>query len=89
MATTSRSSRLSPADADHRAAPARAEVVPAIRATGLLELVGDTPLLEIRRLTRGLLRPSVKIFAKLEGFNPGGSVKDRAAKKMIEAGHRT
>jgi S-sulfo-L-cysteine synthase (O-acetyl-L-serine-dependent) len=84
MATISRSSRLSRAAADHRPAPI--EVVPQPRAAGILELVGNTPLLEIRRLTRGLLRPSVRIFAKLEGFNPGGSVKDRPAKKMIEVG---
>ena len=35
---------------------------------------------------RVLLAPGVRIFAKLEGFNPGGSVKDRAARKMIELG---
>ncbi|HEY6421533.1 MAG TPA: PLP-dependent cysteine synthase family protein [Candidatus Binataceae bacterium] len=60
--------------------------MPAARADNVLELVGNTPLLEIRRLTAGLIRPGVKIFAKLEGFNPGGSVKDRPAKKMIEVG---
>ncbi len=62
------------------------EVVPATRAASVLELIGNTPLLEITRLTRGLLRPGVRIFAKLEGFNPGGSVKDRPARKMLEAG---
>jgi cysteine synthase B len=41
-------------------------------------------LLEITRLTGGLLRPDVHLYAKLEGFNPGGSVKDRAVRKMIE-----
>jgi S-sulfo-L-cysteine synthase (O-acetyl-L-serine-dependent) len=61
-----------------------AEVVPTPRATSVLELIGNTPLLEITRLTAGLLRPGVHLFAKLEGFNPGGSVKDRAARKMIE-----
>jgi S-sulfo-L-cysteine synthase (O-acetyl-L-serine-dependent) len=61
-------------------------VVPAERANNVLELIGNTPLLEIRRLTAGLIRPGVRIFAKLEGFNPGGSVKDRPAKKMIEVG---
>ena len=79
MATTSRSSRPSPADANHT-------VVPVARARSVLELIGNTPLLEITRLTRGLLRPGVRIFAKLEGFNPGGSVKDRPAKKMLEVG---
>jgi cysteine synthase B len=53
-----------------------------------LSLIGDTPLLEIRRITDGL-RPDVRIFAKLEGFNPGGSVKDRAALKMVQDGLRT
>ncbi len=60
--------------------------MPAERANNVLELIGNTPLLEIRRLTAGLIRPEVRIFAKLEGFNPGGSVKDRPAKKMIEVG---
>jgi cysteine synthase B len=56
------------------------------RCRSVLELIGNTPLLEITRLTEGLLRPGVRIFAKLEGFNPGGSVKDRAARKMVEIG---
>jgi cysteine synthase B len=60
------------------------EVAPTLRASSVLELIGNTPLLEITRLTAGLLRPGVHLFAKLEGFNPGGSVKDRAARKMIE-----
>jgi S-sulfo-L-cysteine synthase (O-acetyl-L-serine-dependent) len=79
MATISRSSLQSPADVSH-------EIVPAERALSVLDLVGNTPLLEITRLTEGLLRPGVRIYAKLEGFNPGGSVKDRAARKMIEIG---
>jgi len=62
------------------------QVVPVARAHSVLGLIGNTPLLEITRLTRGLLRPGVRIFAKLEGFNPGGSVKDRPARKMIEVG---
>ena len=60
--------------------------MPTVRAASVLELIGNTPLLEITRLTRGLLRPGVRIFAKLEGFNPGGSVKDRPARKMLETG---
>jgi S-sulfo-L-cysteine synthase (O-acetyl-L-serine-dependent) len=63
-----------------------AEVVPIPRAQSVLELIGNTPLLEITRLTAGLLRPEVHLYAKLEGFNPGGSVKDRAVRKMIEIG---
>jgi cysteine synthase len=47
----------------------------------VLELVGNTPLVELPRLSP---RKSVQIFAKLEGQNPTGSIKDRVAKKMIE-----
>jgi cysteine synthase len=46
-----------------------------------LELVGRTPLVEIRKLNPN---SRVKIYAKLEKFNPSGSVKDRIAKYMIE-----
>ena len=79
MATTSQSSRRSQADSSR-------EFVPVARALSVLDLIGNTPLLQITRLTEGLLRPEVRIFAKLEGFNPGGSVKDRPARKMIELG---
>ena len=51
----------------------------------VLDLIGDTPLIEIRKIAEGI-SPGVKIFAKLEGFNPGGSVKDRPALKMIQEG---
>jgi cysteine synthase B len=51
-------------------------------ASSLLELVGNTPLVELRRLTP---REGVRIYAKLEGQNPTGSIKDRVAKSMIEA----
>jgi cysteine synthase B len=67
-------------------AEADSEQVPVARAQNVLELVGNTPMLEIRALVRGAVAPGVRILAKLEGFNPGGSVKDRAAKKMIEVG---
>jgi len=60
--------------------------VPTARAHSVLELIGNTPLLEITRVTQGLLRPGVRVFAKLEGVNPGGSVKDRPARKMVELG---
>jgi cysteine synthase B len=62
------------------------EIVPTPRATSVLDLIGNTPLVEIKRLAEGLVRPDVRIFAKLEGFNPGGSVKDRPARKMVELG---
>ncbi|MBC8984377.1 cysteine synthase CysM [Pedobacter sp. N36a] len=48
----------------------------------IIEFVGNTPLVEIQKLHSN---PNVKIFAKLEGNNPGGSVKDRAALNMIRS----
>jgi len=48
----------------------------------IVEFVGNTPLVEIQKLHTN---PNVKIFAKLEGNNPGGSVKDRAALNMIRS----
>jgi cysteine synthase B len=60
----------------------------AVERASVLDLIGNTPMVEIRRITRGLA-PDVKIYAKLEGFNPGGSVKDRAALGMIEEGLRS
>lgn len=47
----------------------------------IFDLIGNTPQVEIRHLSPS---PNVKIFAKLEGQNPGGSVKDRAAYSMIK-----
>ncbi|MSQ48613.1 MAG: cysteine synthase [Deltaproteobacteria bacterium] len=54
----------------------------------VLHLVGNTPLFELTKVTAGL-SPQVRVFTKLEGFNPGGSVKDRAALKMVSEGLRT
>jgi len=48
----------------------------------IIDCIGNTPLAEIRYLN---LNPNVKIYAKLEGNNPGGSVKDRAALNMIRS----
>lgn len=47
----------------------------------LLDFVGNTPLIELKNINKN---PKVKLFAKLEGHNPGGSVKDRAAYGMIK-----
>jgi cysteine synthase B len=47
----------------------------------VLDLIGNTPLVDISALSPN---PQVRILAKLEGQNPGGSVKDRAAKAMVE-----
>jgi cysteine synthase B len=52
------------------------------RYGNLVEAVGNTPLVELPRLSP---KPGVRIFAKLEGRNPTGSIKDRVAKSMIES----
>jgi S-sulfo-L-cysteine synthase (O-acetyl-L-serine-dependent) len=49
---------------------------------GIIDLVGNTPLVQIQTLNTNL---RVKVFAKLEGNNPGGSVKDRPALNMIRS----
>ena len=59
--------------------------VATMRYGSLLDLVGHTPLVEISQLSPN---PRVQIFAKLEGHNPTGSVKDRIAKFMVEAAER-
>ncbi len=51
----------------------------------LVDLVGNTPLVELKRLCPN---PKVTLFGKVEGNNPGSSVKDRAAKYMIEGAER-
>lgn len=48
----------------------------------IIDSIGNTPLVEIRNFHRN---PRVQLFAKLEGTNPGGSVKDRAALSMIQS----
>src|SRR5260370_36800672 len=53
-------------------------------ALALEESIGATPLVELARFARGAAR----IFAKLEWFNPGGSVKDRIARAMIRDAER-
>jgi S-sulfo-L-cysteine synthase (O-acetyl-L-serine-dependent) len=53
----------------------------------ILDLIGNTPLLEIQKIAERL-PAGVRVFAKLEGFNPGGSVKDRPALRMIQEGIR-
>ena len=53
-------------------------------AAGTLAAIGNTPMVELRNLDTGPCR----LFAKLEQFNPGGSVKDRIALGMVEAAER-
>ncbi len=50
-------------------------------APSLLDLIGNTPLVELRRFSP---KPSVRVYAKLEGQNPTGSIKDRIAKAMLD-----
>jgi cystathionine beta-synthase len=52
----------------------------------ILDAIGDTPLVRINRITRGVVPGTV--LAKLETFNPGNSIKDRMAVKMIEDAER-
>jgi [CysO sulfur-carrier protein]-thiocarboxylate-dependent cysteine synthase len=52
------------------------------RFASILEAIGNTPLVELPRLSP---KPGVRIYAKLEGRNPTGSVKDRIAKSMIDS----
>ncbi len=54
-------------------------------AESILDLIGRTPMVRIRRLNPN---PRVTLYAKLEGFNPTGSIKDRIALKMIEQAER-
>jgi cysteine synthase len=71
--TTPRSSCCLPSQVASRVAPC------------LLDLVGSTPLVELPRLSAAAGIPSgVQLWAKLEGENPSGSIKDRVAKAMIE-----
>jgi cysteine synthase len=69
--------------------PHRADVRP-VAGLGpygdVVEAIGHTPLVELRAFSP---KPGVRLFAKLEGHNPTGSVKDRIARAMIEAAERT
>ena len=51
------------------------------RYESILDFIGNTPLVGVHALSPN---PAVKIYAKLEGQNPGGSAKDRIALKMVE-----
>ena len=58
--------------------------VPAKAASSVLDLIGKTPLVRLSRFERST--PGVELYAKAEWQNPGGSVKDRAAARMISDG---
>jgi cysteine synthase B len=53
----------------------------AVLRPSIVDLIGGTPLVRLHRIPRHLKR--VEIYAKVEGLNPGGSVKDRAARQMV------
>jgi [CysO sulfur-carrier protein]-thiocarboxylate-dependent cysteine synthase len=55
------------------------------RYESILDLIGDTPLVGVHALSPN---PAVRMYAKLEGQNPGGSMKDRIALRMVEAAER-
>lgn len=63
------------------------ELAEGVTYHSILDLIGNTPLIKIEKLTRGL--KNVEIYAKAEWYNPGGSVKDRAALSMIEERERS
>src|SRR5262249_7954007 len=51
-------------------------------ASSILDVIGHTPMVRINRITRGVV--AADVVAKIETFNPGNSIKDRMAVKMIE-----
>jgi cysteine synthase B len=53
------------------------QIRPVAAGRSVLELIGNTPLLDFKRITQSVA--PVKVYAKAEWYNPGGSVKDRAA----------
>ena len=71
------------AEADDGPAWAAAEGRP---VTGMVETIGGTPLVELTRIFAGT---PMRVFGKVEGFNPGGSIKDRSALNLIWANLRS
>lgn len=62
--------------------------MPVDTRTNVIDLVGNTPLIELKTLPKALgIKP--KVYVKLELYNPGGSIKDRIAKSMIEYAEST
>ena len=55
------------------------------RFESVLELIGNTPLVGVHALSPN---PAVRVYVKLEGQNPGGSMKDRIARRMVETAER-
>src|ERR1700730_8070423 len=55
----------------------------------LIELFGNTPMVRLHKITRPLGPDAPQVLAKVEYFNPGGSVKDRIALRMVEAAEQS
>jgi cysteine synthase B len=75
-----------PAQARFFAGPTAPSEGPLV-SPSVLQLIGNTPLVEIQRVRDGV-PAGVRLFGKIEGFNPGGSVKDRPALRMVQEGIR-
>jgi cysteine synthase B len=81
---------FTPPDESKKVAMAHVIPIPHLARTEaepLLSTVGNTPLLRLQKIPRDF--PGIEIFAKAEYFNPGGSVKDRAALNMVLDGERS
>jgi cysteine synthase B len=65
----------------------RVSAAPAAATDSILDLIGNTPLVRLRRLEREVPE-GIELYAKAEWKNPGGSVKDRAALRMVLEGER-
>ncbi len=57
-----------------------------VRFESILDVIGNTPLVKLNNITKGL---NAEIYAKIESFNPGFSIKDRAALNMIEEAEKS
>ena len=67
-----------------------AETPPVSGSTSLLDQIGNTPLLDLSAFARSLgVGPGVGVYAKAEWTNPGGSVKARAALRIVEEAERS
>ena len=60
--------------------------VSSVNGKNILDLIGNTPLVRLQRLNPN---PDLEIYVKLEKNNPGGSIKDRVAKYMIEQAEKS
>ena len=81
---------LAPPDESNKLTMAYVVPIPRLARTEaepLLATIGNTPLLRLEKIAREF--PGIEIFAKAEYFNPGGSVKDRAALNMVLDGERS